>query len=82
MTEASARKSYDAWVKQGSKPLPVLTPAETDAEIALRRIQIDSLMADFGCETAAAIAWFRKWKARQPKGFRATRAENQFSRAG
>jgi hypothetical protein len=73
MSEEAARKSYEAWIRQGRKVLPVKPPynPETDEQIALRKAQIEVQLREYEEALRAAVTWHREWRARQRKrGFR------------
>lgn len=74
MSERSARLSYEAWVRQGKRTLPLakVLPAP-DAEIALMKRSVGIQLDEYEAEIAAAAAWMAAWRARRPKGFRAKR---------
>lgn len=70
MSELAARRSYEAWVKQGSKPL---RSGESEEAIARRFLAIEDLFEDYRRASAAYVAWMQDWVARRPKGFRGIR---------
>lgn len=59
-------------ILKGGVDAPKILPAP-DSEIELRKRQIDVQMKEYEQAMADALAWHRDWKARRPKGFRATR---------
>ena len=74
MSETAARRSYEAWVRQGRRPLPVLPPEPpTREEIDLIERQIAAQFEDIDRDLTAFRKWMDDWRARQPKGFRALR---------
>jgi hypothetical protein len=71
MSEESARCSYEAWARQGSKPLKFKDPPASDREIEFRKRQIAVLLHERAAAIAAAAAWMDGWKSRQrQRGFR------------
>lgn len=78
MSELAARRSYEAWVKQGRKTLPVKPPAESDEQIALRLLQIETMLAEYKTAIEAFAAWMAGWRARRRiSGFRALRRNKE-----
>lgn len=59
-------------ILNGGVDAPKIPPAP-DSEIELRKRQIDVQMAEYEQAINEAVTWYRGWKDRQPKGFRATR---------
>lgn len=78
MSEEAARRSYEAWVKQGSKPLPSHGPAltEPDHKFAIRQRRIEALLAEYQQDLAAYAAWMENWLKSRPRGFRAKRRQS------
>lgn len=47
----------------------------TEAEIELMKKQIEIQLDEYAEAMANAERWYTEWKARQPKGFKATRRD-------
>lgn len=48
-------------------------PPASPEEIARIKRNIEAQIADLESASLAALAWWREWKKRRPRGFRATR---------
>lgn len=48
-------------------------PAASDEEIALRKLQIETQLAEYESAIVDFSKWLRGWKDRRPRGFRAMR---------
>lgn len=72
MSDESARLSYEAWVRQGRKPLPRHQyHLESDEKIELRKRQIEVQMKELEEAIAAARSWMTGWRAKQrSRGFK------------
>lgn len=75
MSPLSARRSYEAWERQGRKTLPSKRPPASDAEIAWHKRNIEAQLSEYAADIKAYAKWWKGWKSRRPKGFRATRRQ-------
>lgn len=76
MSEEAARRSYEAWVKQGRRVLTAVPrdprPPAAPEEIARIKRSIEVQLDEYEQAIKAATIWMAEWKSRQ-RGFRAVR---------
>lgn len=74
MSEESARLSYQAWERQGFKPLQFKTdplPPASEAEIEMHKARVEACLKDIEQAIAEAKAWGIQWRAKQrSRGFK------------
>lgn len=55
------------------KSFHTIEPPASEEEIARVKRSVEQQLDDLEAASVAALDWWNGWKARQPKGFRATR---------